>query len=451
MLTTAGRAHFGGPHARGRPSLAGPGGATTHDGDHVGRDVRRAVTARFITNTGAEAGFFIGMWGKAAYTLEGGPVALAIMTFLIAVTSVLGNVVGGLLVDRFDARRVLISAEVLLVPAVLLLILADSLPALLLTATIPFLLHGVEETAATSLPPALIDEGDDDLLVRVNARLEGAGWLAMVVGPAAGGVLAGVVSLDSVFVFDAATSLVSVFLLLGVHLAPRPVADDDAEALRGLDATLAGLRLARRTPRILLAMVIGATLWFAFGAFVALEPLYYRDVLGKGPEVIGYVNAVFGLGMFAGSTVVDRVGRRFGYRTALLLAAWGGLGAVVYVGTSSLAVVVLGAVLWSIPLGMIFPILRTLAQKAAPPGMLGRVMGAIATAQNTTSVLPALFVPFLATSVGVQPTLVAGGFLPALGLPLLWAWAGRLDAELAAEDPTEVAPTPHPGQATPLP
>ncbi len=417
----------------------------------MGRDVKRAVLARFVTASGAEAGFFIGMWGKAAYEFGGDPTALAIMTFLIAISSVVGNIVGGVLVDRFDARRLLIASEVLLVPAVLVLILADSLTSLLALAVGVFLLHGVEETAATSLPPALVED-TDDALVKVNARLESAGWMAMVAGPGFGGILAAVFGLNAVFVFDAATSLVSIGLLLTVHLAarPAPTADDEAEPESGLREVLAGLRVARHTPRIGLALVIGSLLWFSFGAFVALEPLYYRDVLNKGPEVIGYVNAVFGVGLFAGSTIVDRRGRAWGFVAAVWLSAATGVGAVLYVGTASLAIVVVGALAWAIPLGMIFPIIRTLAQRAAPAGTVGRVMGAIAMAQNTTSLLPAAFVPFLAVQLGVQGTLVAGALVPMVVLPFLLRPARRLDAE-TPPTPLDIQPTPQPGHVTPLP
>ncbi len=420
----------------------------------MGRDVNRAVFARFITNTGAEAGFFIGIWGKAAYEFGGDPTALAVMTFLIAVSSVIGNVVGGVLVDRLDARRVLIAAEVVLVPAILGLLLADSLPMLLALAVFPFLLHGVEETAATSLPPALIAEiavdGDDDPLVKVNARLESAGWMALVAGPGIGGLLASFLDLGAVFWFDAATSAVSVFLLLTVHLADRPELADDAHETGGLREVLAGLAIARRTPRIAMAMAIGGLLWFSFGAFVALEPLYFRDILGEGPEVIGYVNVVFGLGLFAGSQVVERSERRFGYVAALGLSAATAFGAMAYVGTSSLRIVIVGAMLWSVPLGMIFPIIRTLAQRAAPAGAVGRVMGAIAMAQNTMSIMPAAFVPYLATRLGVQGTLMAGALFPLLALPVLFGTARRLDTEAPPQQLT-IEPTPQPGVATPLP
>ncbi|MFT5223830.1 MAG: DHA3 family macrolide efflux protein-like MFS transporter [Glaciecola sp.] len=416
----------------------------------MSRDVNRAVFARFVTNTGAEASFFIGMWGKAAYQFQADATALAVMAVLILAASVVGNIIGGVMVDRLDARRVLIAAEFTLIPSLLVLLLADSLTLLLALGAITFLLHGIEETAATSLPPALIERGDDKALVAVNARLESAGWIAMVAGPGLGGLLAGFANLDAVFIFDAATSLASALLLLSINLAAPAAPPQGDTELSGIGEVMAGLRIARRTPAIAFAMILGSLLWFGFGAFVALEPLYFRDVLGEGPAVLGYVNAVFGVGLFAGSVACGRWGRRFGFRHATALAAVTGLGAIVYVGSSSLWIVVVGALAWGIPLGMILPVVRTLAQRAAPEGMVGRVMGTIATAQNMTSVLPAAFVPFLAVRFGVQTVLIGGALVPIVALPLLIGRARRLDLA-AGDESLDIRPDPHPAAATPLP
>ena len=414
------------------------------------RSTRLAVAARFVTNAGAEAAFFVGMWGKAAFEFDAGPGPLAVMTALIALASVVGNIAGGLLVDRTDARRVLIATEIALVPSVLSLILANDLTSLFAIGTVSWLLHGVEETAATSLPQALVD--DDDALMRVNAVLEGAGWLAFVIGPAAGALLAGAVSVSSVFVLDAATSVVAIGLLAGVTLVrPGPTAQldggqDDDPATGTFAETLQGLRVAYRTPRIRLVMVIGSLIWFAFGAFIALEPLYFRDVLQTGPDAIGYVNSVFGAGMFVGSVLLARGVVRARFRTALLLSMLTGFGSIIYVGSSSITIVLVGAVAWSIPLGMLLPVLRTLAQQASPAGFTGRVMGAIAMQQNLTSVLPAAVTPTLAGAFGVQGVLIAGGMVPILAVPLLWH---RITAHDRETEPTADSgdPTLEPAQA----
>lgn len=43
------------------------------------RDIARVVAARFISRTGGEAAFFVGIWGMAAYRFHSSPGQLALL------------------------------------------------------------------------------------------------------------------------------------------------------------------------------------------------------------------------------------------------------------------------------------------------------------------------------------------------------------------------------------
>ena len=73
------------------------------------RNVARVVAARFISRAGGEAGFFVGVWAKAAYDLDATPTQLALMMLTIGLASMAGSAVSGVLVDRYDPKRVLIA------------------------------------------------------------------------------------------------------------------------------------------------------------------------------------------------------------------------------------------------------------------------------------------------------------------------------------------------------
>ena len=71
------------------------------------RDVRRVVLARFISRSGGEAAFFVGIWGKAAFELDATAAGVASIMAALGVASLIGSAIAGVLVDRFDPRRVL--------------------------------------------------------------------------------------------------------------------------------------------------------------------------------------------------------------------------------------------------------------------------------------------------------------------------------------------------------
>ncbi len=411
-------------------------------------EIRRLALARLISSSGTEAAFFIGLWGRAAFEFESGPVGLAIMSALIGIGSIVGGLVGGLAVDRTDARRVVIRSEIVFVPATLALALAPNMTVLLLLGLVSWATGSAYETALVSMPPRLVD---DDELESANARLESANWLALIAGPAIGALLAGAFDLRAIFVFDAVTSLVALGLLRGLTLRPKrphdaedpspasrsgvpttpPEAADAADLARlgNLDELRAGIRHALERPRVRLMLFLGGLTWLAFGSFVALEPLFFRDVLMQDVTALGWVNAIFGAGLFTGSVLLERTNGRFtGARAAVVLAVLSGLGSAVYVGTSSLVVVAVGALAWSIPLGAGLPMNRTLVQRDTEPEFVGRVMGAMGTLQSLSGILPVIFAPALAIAFGVQPVLLGSGLVIVALAPFGWRRAVALDA-----------------------
>ena len=113
----------------------------------------------------------------------------------------------------------------------------------------------------------------------MNALIEGAGSLAFVLGPALG---------RHRRVGDLARR----------RLLRRRALHDDRRAARARRVHTAGRRTttkqqrareSRRGPEDLLRpagvryyVLMGTVVWFGFGAFWALEPLFYRDVVGTG-------------------------------------------------------------------------------------------------------------------------------------------------------------------------
>jgi DHA3 family macrolide efflux protein-like MFS transporter len=368
-------------------------------------NVARVVAARFISRAGGEAAFFVGIWGKAAYEFDATPARQALLMASLGVSMLVGSALAGVLIDRFDPRRVLIVAELFFVPATLALIIPTNIAEMTVAIVFAALATGVVMTAVASLPPFLTDESAQ--LQRINSSVEAAASAAFIAGPAMGAVIARYWTLDWIFVLDAATSVVAVALVARVVLRSGSRSEDRRPAFREMKE---GFGFAWTSRPLRLHLAVFAALWLSFGAFGALEPLFYRDVLGTGPEALGWVNTVFGAGVIAGSILLGRAPRRFlCARTALVGAAGSGLGAIVYTGTDDLRVVVVGAVYWGIVLGVMFPLVRTLIQLGTPDHLIGRVMGTTNVSSQVGELVPLTFVPALASSFGIQPVLVGSG------------------------------------------
>jgi len=106
------------------------------------RNTARVVAARFISRAGGEAAFFVGIWGKAAYEFDATPAQQALVMASLGVFSLIGSALAGVLIDRFDPRRVLIVSEILFVPATLALVLPDNIGDMTLVGRVRRSHHG---------------------------------------------------------------------------------------------------------------------------------------------------------------------------------------------------------------------------------------------------------------------------------------------------------------------
>ena len=194
------------------------------------RATLRILAARLISRTGGEAAFFVGIWGKAAFEFEATPAQISVLMAALGLSGLAGAAFAGVLIDRYGPRRVLIVSEIAFVPVALSGALAGDLLQLTLVSVGIGLVGTPTLTAIASFPPFLTD--DEDRLGRINAWVETAGMAALISGAAAGATLAGVWGLDSIFVFDALTSVVGAVLAAGVRIRTVPVSPSCARGSR---------------------------------------------------------------------------------------------------------------------------------------------------------------------------------------------------------------------------
>ncbi len=293
-------------------------------------------------------------------------------------------------------------------------------------------------TAITSFAPFLTDNQDE--LARVNGLIEGASWTAFIVGPAAGAVIASTVGVDGIFVLDAVTSAVGAALVVGVTLRSLP---ERGESHGGLAELRDGLGFAYGHDRLRFYIWLGSSVWLLFGFFSALEPLFFRDVVGVEVETLGWVNSLIGLGLVGGTLLSSRlpVGLRTA-RTLTVLVGLNALGVVAYVGTGRLLVVMIAGVVWGALIGVLVPLHRTLIQINTPDDLVGRIMGVNQMHSEVGHLVPLAIAPALAARYGVQATMLASGLVAAAAALAGWRGATRLDRTRVVEVPAPVIPDP---------
>ena len=385
------------------------------------RDPRFALllAGQSVNSVGSWASAIV-LWGFAAYRFNAGPEAISVTVLCWSVPPVALSPLTGAFADRFGPRVMIIAGYLGAAAAALAMAAAGSLAFLDIMAAGYGAARSLSGPAATALPPRVVEP--DDLLA-ANSLLGVTSSVGQVAGPLAASALLATVGFRAAFVFDAATYLTGVLVLLPLPLLPVPAGDvsaaGDAKAAASravgpawLRAALAGAVAVARDPglrRVTLALMAVA---FTSGAFLVVEPLYARHVLGRPPSQFALFEAAIGVGAIVTGLALPRarwLASETGARTkALAAGAIGyGLAAALFTGTTWIPAAYVGAFAWGAS-GMVFyTVAATTLQRLAPAGTLGRVAGVISTAESATEAASMPLAGAIVAIAGIRPGAVA--------------------------------------------
>ncbi|WP_417147474.1 MFS transporter [Paratractidigestivibacter faecalis] len=371
---------------------------------------RRVVAANFLLQLGFQSTYFVGVIGCATYVLGAGAFEVSALVFCLNLALIVGNFCSGAVVDAVGPRKTLaVTLAALAACGVLGLLAPVSYPQLYVLAVANGLLFGTGTTALDAYPRFLADDAGS--LLHMNSLNNTATSVAVIAGPALGGVITGALTNQAVFSILALAPLPAIALVLAT-CEERPVGSAassgaDAGEKDGLLATLSeGVRVTARNVDLRLIFLMGFMGFFAYGAFDSLESLFYRDVLQVGTQWMGWLSAIAGIGGTVGSLLVMRVPKEratMGFLAATLLVT--GVGSCVYVGTGNVWVAAVGQMVCGIGFGSMGPVRATLTQERCDPSHVGRVMATMRVGLNSAGVVPLLVAPFLADAFGVQAVL----------------------------------------------
>jgi MFS family permease len=297
---------------------------------------------------------------------EGTGAAVGLLLLVTMLPSVFAPI-SGVVVDRFDRRRVLVGAE--LAQAVVAAVIVVALPGLAPLLVLVFVKSIAASIGDIAGRSAIATVVDDDDLVAANAWFGGARQAADVVGPVLGGVFVAVASVRFALAVDLATFLVGVPLLLRLPaLAPAAVARVAgwlADARDGL-AYIAMHPMAR-------AFAISFFL-LGFGAADDVALPFLARQLGAGDVGIGVLYGAVALGLVVAYVAMGR--GRFGttplrgFVAGCIVVAVG----EVFTGLAgAIAIAVAFQFVRGIGAAAIEVNLQTGLQRSVPPDMLGRV------------------------------------------------------------------------------
>lgn len=321
-------------------------------------------------------GFFLVAIAWQVFDLWNSPTALAVVGVAETIPIVAFVLVGGVVTDRFERRRVLIASSALrgacvALLGVLALTGAIELWHIFVIAAFFGAGQAFQGPAAGAIIPDLVPR---NLLVQANSLSQFVRQAAFAfVGPALGGLVVHALGTGTAFLIDAGTFAFAIAMLALLRPQAAKAQSDEPTSMRRDIAE--GLRYVRRTVWLwgTLAWAFAA-IFLVYGPFTVLLPFLVRNDLGGDAGDLGLVFAAGGLGAILVSLAVGQMGlprRHITFMYALWMVACLQIAAYALAGVPWHAMVIsfAGEGCWAA--GLIVWV--TLMQRVVPAELLGRV------------------------------------------------------------------------------
>lgn len=378
--------------------------------------------------------------------LTNSPLALGTITMLQFLPITLLTLFGGVFADRVRRRPAIfvlqsVAALQALVLAVLVLTGRIKLWELYALAPVLGVVNAFENPTRQAFVVELVGRERLQNAIALNSSLFNS---ARIIGPAVGGVVISTLGIGGGYLFNG----ISFFALLFALLIMRPGEFQQARVrkVRGnvFGELRDGLRYARRTPEILLLLILVATIGTFGYNFGTILPLIAKYTLQTGALGYGLLLSVMGVGSLIGALVVAS-GRRASLPVVLAAGAVFSV-LLLLVGLSPWAALTLGLlVLLGLASITFSSNANTRLQLAAADEFRGRVLSMYFLLFAGTTPIGGFLVGLLAEHFGVRPmiALMAGAcLLGVAGVALYARRTGRRRPVTAMAAPRLAAPPP---------
>jgi predicted MFS family arabinose efflux permease len=342
---------------------------------------------------------------------------LALDAFLGELPILLFTLIGGVVADRHDRRRLLLASQVVQMGS------AFALAALVVAGGVHIwhvlalsFLSGCAQAfggpAYQSLVPSLVHKDHLPNAVALNSIQFN---IARIIGPLLAGLTLHWLGIASCFTLNGLSFLVVIAALLSLR-TPQPM---PASQRKMLDELRTGLVFVRDHAAVRTLTLLALVSTFLGVPLLTFLPVFARNVFHEGVGQYSHMMAWSGVGAVAGALVVAWLGRfaRMGHSALAVLVLFGIL-TVAFTLTRDLRVTYVLLAITGAALMIAFSLLTSLVQLIAPNEMRGRVMSIYMVAFRGGMPLGSLVTGLAIDRIGAPAAIAINGAV----LTLVAAW-----------------------------
>lgn len=356
----------------------------------------------------------LGQWmqstaiGWLALELSNRSSFVGLVAFAAGIPFLFVSIPGGLLLDRFDRRKILILCQVIAAVCAVLIsvdVITDFVRTwhLLVFAFVNGSLQAIMNPAQQAIVPSLVPRAR---LTNGIALMSAGQNMTRVVGPSVAGAIIGIAGTGAAFLCQAAALVVALVLLVTASFPQIST----KRAVASLGSVFDGARIVWSRPDLrAIISLISITILLVF-PYLSFLSVFARDVMDVGPEGLGILMASSGFGAVLGSIFVAT---RKQQATGKAFIATG----IVY-GFNIAAFALAPNLLWAVPLLVLAGFLGSAYVSSVNAGLQhrisdetrGRVMSIYMLTWGFTPI-GAIVIGELASRYGISETIAASAIL----------------------------------------
>lgn len=310
--------------------------------------------------------------------LTASPLALSGLALAISIPQLAFGLVGGVLVDRFDRKRLLIVSDVLralvILPALLVEQRSDIwilYPAAAGLAIIGTAFYPARNAVIPNIVPP-------KLLLSANTLIQVSYILALILGATLAGFAVRLWGADAAVWFDSATFLFSALLIALMRIPPNTPSPSHESARTMWGQLMQGLRYVTGSHLLLRVLAITAIAALGIGSIQILGLNFLNQRLNVTEQGFGLTMAMVGVGVALGGAVVQRIASRMPANQVVGICLAGvGVAIVVFALAPRFGLVLVAAAGIGLCLVVARAGLATLTQQLVPDQVRGRVESAV--------------------------------------------------------------------------
>jgi len=360
------------------------------------------------------------------YTLTHSTFMLGLTLFASLFPSFIFSLIGGVVSDRYNRYRVLLTTQVAsliqaLLLAILILLKHYAVWEILSLSVVLGVINAFDVPARQSLVYEMVDDKDD--LPNALALNSSMVNLSRIVGPAIAGIVLETVGDGACFLLNALSFVAVIGSLLLMKL-PKYVNKVHKKNVFG--ELKEGMAYIKRTPSIAFVLIMLALISLLVLPFSTLIPYYAKDVFKGTASTFGVIDSFIGLGAFSGAIFLASQKTGANLKKILFINTLVfGVGLILFSHENSYPLALAFVTVAGFGMMSQITVSNTLIQTTVAPAMRGRVISYYAMAFFGMQPLGGLLVGAISRWIGPDDTLMGEGIAALLIGLLHWRYLHR--------------------------